>query len=363
MKIAIIGPAHPYKGGIAQHTTELAHRLTTDGHSVEIVSWRHQYPFFYPGKQFVPDNAPEVPLFPATRRVLSWKNPIGWWLWGRRLRTYDQVIFVWWVPTIQGPVYRVMLAALRRKTPTTLLCHNVMPHETRGIDKIFMPLAKAAFKRVDSVLTHTDEQATEARLFTTAVIRTASLPAVLPAAPKRQTATANLKRQLLFFGIVRPYKGLDVLLKAAASVPDIGLTVAGEFWGDEDYRHLIKQLDIEQRVTIRPGYVPYAELSDLFASADALVLPYRGGTATYNVTLAHHFGLPVLATTASSLAEHVRDQIDGLLCPPDDVPALAKIIKQFYATGTAQRLQKNVPEPHTDRDWQLYIAKLLQNTR
>src|SRR5438309_5583802 len=88
MRIAIVGPAHPYKGGIPQHTTELAHHLRAAGHEVSLISWRNQYPFFYPGEQFVPDDKPELPVFSGVKRVLSWRNPVGWLRWGRRLRGY-----------------------------------------------------------------------------------------------------------------------------------------------------------------------------------------------------------------------------------------------------------------------------------
>src|SRR5665213_3408361 len=121
MKIAIVGPTHPYKGGIAQHTTQLAHHLQAAGHDVEIISWRAQYPFFYPGVQFVPQAKPELPVFPHTKRVLSWKNPAGWLRWGRRLRAYDKVIFVWFVPTIQGPIYRSILQALGKRGAETII--------------------------------------------------------------------------------------------------------------------------------------------------------------------------------------------------------------------------------------------------
>src|SRR6185312_1575072 len=120
MKIALVGPTHPYKGGIVLHTTELAHRLTKAGHTVEILSWRTQYPFFYPGTQFVPGNKPESPPFPHVKRILSWRNPLGWWRQGRHLRSFDEVIFVWWVPTIQGPVYLSLLRALGKRGPRTM---------------------------------------------------------------------------------------------------------------------------------------------------------------------------------------------------------------------------------------------------
>src|SRR5665213_1647847 len=132
MKIAIVGPTHPYKGGIAQETTALAHELTKAGNDVTIVSWRAQYPgILYPGEQFVPENKPELPLFANTHRVLSWKSPLSWQRWGRKLRGYDQVIFVWVVPTFHGPIYLAMMRAMgkKRRPRIVVICHNVLPHE------------------------------------------------------------------------------------------------------------------------------------------------------------------------------------------------------------------------------------------
>ena len=132
--------------------------------------------------------------------------------------------------------------------------------------------------------------------------------------------------RLLFFGIVRPYKGLDVLLRALAQVPaHVTLTVAGEFWGGtEDTEKLIAALGLAGRVTLRPGYVPASDIPALFGAADALVLPYREATASQNALLAFAHGVPVITTTAGALADHVRNNVDALTCAPgdpDDLPA------------------------------------------
>lgn len=355
MRIGIIGPAHPYKGGIAQHTTELAHRLTAAGHTVDLISWRSQYPFFYPGQQFVAEDQPELPLHASTRRVLSWKNPAGWARWGHTLRRYDRLIFVWWVPTIQGPVYAAMLQALGRRRPhVTLLCHNVLPHEPRLGDR---RLARAILRRCDQIITHTPAQATVAASLTTRPVCTVPLPLALPTlplAPSRQ-----LRRELLFFGFVRPYKGLDVLLQALATVPDVHLTIAGEFWGgSQSCRQLISTLGLQHRVTIIDKYLPVQELAERIAASDAVVLPYRHGTASWNVMLAHAYKVPVIATTAGSLGLQVRHDVDGLLCQPDNVDSLAKALQHFYKPGVARRLRNNVPVVSIDKDWQSYLQAL-----
>ncbi len=149
----------------------------------------------------------------------------------------------------------------------------------------------------------------------------------------------KVRRRLLFFGIVRPYKGLDVLLRALAEGPDdVALTVAGEFWGGlDETRELIRSLDLASRVELRPGYVPAADVPGLFAAADALVLPYRTATASQNVWMAYEHGLPVIATDVGGFAAQIRDGEDGLVCRPDDVASLASALRRFYEPGEPER--------------------------
>lgn len=358
MRIAIVGPTHPYKGGIAQETTELAHRLSAVGHSVELLSWKAMYPkLLYPGNQFVPADKPELPTFEHTRRTLSWRNPTSWWRHVRKLRGFDQVIFIWWVPTIQGPVYLTMLRALGKRGPQTILiCHNVLPHEPRPGDRA---ITRAVLRRVNRIIVHTQAQAEVAKTLTSREIRVVGLPLALPGRVPEPTKQAiKLKHRLLFFGIVREYKGLDVLLRALAQVPNVKLTVAGEFWESERYERLITELDLEGRVTLRKGYLPADELAGLFTKVDALVLPYRGGTASQHVAIAHTYGVPVIATTAASMAQQVHDGVDGLLCRPDDVDDLTETIKHFYEPGVATKLRKGVPHLSDDRGWGAYLQTL-----
>jgi len=358
MRIAIVGPTSPYKGGIAQETTELAHRLQAAGHDVKIVSWKVMYPkLLYPGNQFVPGGQGEGLPFANSSRDLNWKNPAGWLREGHRLRTYDHVIFVWWVPTFQGPAYLAMLKALGAKS-TSLIAHNVLPHEPRPGDKA---LTKAVFSRVGHIITHTDELARLAQKFTAKPVETVPLPLALPGsgAAKRP---AELTKQLLFFGIVRPYKGLDVLLRALKEIPDIKLHVAGEIWDLKNYQKLITELSLDERVTLQPGYVSDDDLPELFTHSDALILPYRSGTGSQHVAIAHSYGLPVIATSVPAFANQVKDGQDGLLCRPGSAESLAQAIKEFYKPGVAKKLQKGIPHLSVDQQWAAYVAACLGRT-
>ncbi|MFD0851275.1 glycosyltransferase, partial [Actinomadura adrarensis] len=162
---------------------------------------------------------------------------------------------------------------------------------------------------------------------TTRPVRVAEMPAHLPVSRSDVQSSGDavgLRNRLLFFGMVRHYKGLDVLLRALDAGPeDVSLTVAGEFWGGVDeMRALIRELGLGERIDLRPGYVPAADVPGLFADADALVLPYRSATASQNVWMAHEYGLPVIATRVGGFPDQVRDGVDGLICEPGDVGSL-----------------------------------------
>ena len=408
MKIALVGPAHPYKGGGARHTTELARHLAAAGHDVIIESWRAQYPRrLYPGQQTV--DVPEGEPYPRTRRRLAWYRPDGWLAEGRRLRPADLVVFALLTP-LQAPPYLAIMARLGRGAGqhgprTAVICHNVLPHERRPGD---IPLTRALLSRADTVITHSAAQAAQARdLVPGATVRTVTMPAHLPASlpqnqgseraevsapaptpvlargdetlippeppalppggthppgpPLGETHPPGPPLRLLFFGIVRPYKGLDVLLRALAQAPaHVTLTVAGEFWGDiTEMDNLIAELGLAERVTLRPGYVPADQIPALFGAADALVMPYREATASQNALLAFAHGVPVITTTAGALAEPVRDGVDGLTCAPGDAEDLLRALKEISDPQTAQRLRAGVRPVDPEPGWAAYLRVLL----
>jgi len=362
VKIALVGPAHPYKGGGARHTTELAHRLAAAGHDVIIESWRAQYPSrLYPGQQTV--DVPEGEPYPRTHRRLAWYRPDGWLAEGRRLRSADLVVFALLTP-LQVPPYLAIMAGLGRAR-TAVICHNVLPHERRPGD---LPLVRTLLSHADTVLAHSAAQAAQARdLAPGATVRTATMPPHLPATgqhhhdTERAELSAPQDTRLLFFGIVRPYKGLDVLLRALARAPaHVTLTVAGEFWGDiTEMDNLIAELGLAGRVTLRPGYVPADQIPALFGAADALVMPYRAATASQNALLAFAHGVPVITTTAGALAEAVRDGVDGLTCAPGDAEDLLRALTEISDPQTLRRLRKGISPVDPEPGWAAYLRVLL----
>ncbi|PRY12524.1 glycosyltransferase [Kineococcus rhizosphaerae] len=366
-KIAVVGPAHPNKGGIAVHTTELARHLAQDpAADVKLVSWSRLYPeLLYPGQVGLPDATPEVPEFTPTLRPLSWSSPASWWSTGRRLAGADLVVLAHVVP-LQVPALLTVLAAMkvaRSTARTVVVAHNVLPHEPKPGDEL---LVRRLFAAVDGVVVHSDAQAALAHAHGARRVVQADLPPHLPGGPRLAgEAGSRVPRdggvRLLSLGVVREYKGLDLLLEALAEVHQRGfdarLTIAGELWGaaGRRVRELATAPGMRGHVELREGYVPASEIAGLMAAHDAVVLPYRSGTASQNAVLAFAHGLPVLATRVGSFPAQVRDDVDGVLVEPGSVRALADGILRL-ADGGLKRLRDNVEAPDLEGPWDAYAA-------
>ncbi len=362
LRVSIIGPAHPYKGGAVHHTTALAHHAAAAGHCVAVESWRAQYPkLLYPGQLTVAE--PEVELFEPTWRRLSWRRPDGWIREGRRIARQSDVVVMQYHNPLQAVCYVGMLRGMRGiGARTVVIMNNVQSHEARRFDRA---LVSAMVNRVDLVVVHDEESATRARELGAARVRIARLPPHLPVARQpvapADSRSTGVRDCLLFFGLVRPYKGLDVLLRAMAKA-DISarLVVAGEFWsGVDETRQLATALGLADRVTLREGYVPAGEIAQLFDACDALVLPYRTATGSQNVLMAFAHDRPVIVTKTGSLADPVADGVDGIVCRPDDVEDLARALERFYSPGTPERLRANVKRPDDSTAWPPYLDALL----
>lgn len=318
------------------------------------MSWAQQYPaLLYPGEQRVV--TPEQSVFERTSYPLSWRSPLGWWRTGRHLRrTCDAVVLVLVTP-LQAPALAVLARALA-PVPVVVLCHNVLPHERRPLD---VRLVSAVLGRAASILVHSQAEAGAARSLSSTTVAVAPLPAphTFSSAVAAPAQGRPVQRTLLFFGMVRPYKGLDVLLHAMATVPGIRLLVHGEFWGGSSgARQLVAELGLDDRVELREGYVDADAVPGLFTQADALVLPYRTSTASWNASLGHEHGLPVVATRVGTMDQQVRDGEDGLLCAPDDAASLAGALRRLYEPGVLDALREGVRPAASAEQWDAYVA-------
>lgn len=363
--VTIVGPSHPHAGGIAQHTTRLALELESSGVDVVVESWRAQYPkALYPSQARVAADSPEIGIPRTLREQLAWYSPLSWWRTGRRNRSVAVVGFN--IPTpFHAVPYAVMISALG-KTPRKIgIIHNALPHEASPIDRALMGFL---LRRFDGLIAHDEKAGSVAQSLGAdpSRISVCSLPSPWPA--EKSIAKAKRKpgpTRALFFGTVRNYKGLDILINSMAETPDITLTVAGEFWDDQGiYESQINELGLESRVTIRPGYVPQETFSELFSSHDLLVMPYRSGTGSIVRELAFRFGLPVIATDVGSIAEGLTNDVNGLVIRPNSVEALTGALAAAANPSTLARWKSAIGDHAQVQEslWLQYCGVFLPKT-
>jgi glycosyltransferase involved in cell wall biosynthesis len=335
--IVLVGPTHPYTGGISQHTTRLALELEKAGHNAVVESWKAQYPKrLYPGTITIPDSEPEIGLPTQVVRKLAWYSPLSWFLAGRRHRTSRIVLSI---PTAFHAVpYWVLAKAAGKNSDLWGIVHNVIPHDSGRLSRALM----AQFvKRLKRIIVHGDEAKKDALALGCANenITVTTLPSPWPpiTAPE-PTHNSSGSLRALFFGAIRPYKGLDLLLEALAKTSHVSLTIAGEFWEDRSrYDDLITRLGITDRVTIIAGYLPRSRFPEIFGSADAVVLPYRQGTGSIVRELGFSYGLPVIATEVGAIGDGIDNDHTGLLITPNSVNALTDALIHASNPDTRKR--------------------------
>ena len=326
--VGLIGQVLPFRGGVAQHTTML-HRELSRRCSLVTISFRCQYPkWLYPGQS---DREPgrEKDREPGVLYELDPLNPLTW----RRAsdRLFEQgarmVVIAWWT-VFWAPCFSFIADRLeRRGVRVVFLCHNCFDHES-SFWKSW--LARRVLARRRAFIAQSSEDAgTLTRLSPSADVSVYPHPVFgqFPAPRNRLPRRARL--ELLFFGLVRAYKGLDVLAEAMRLLngEDVFLTVAGEWWSkDAELRRAIRET---KTIELIDRYVPEPEAADLFSRADVVVLPYRTASASGVVSLAYHYGKPVIASRVGGLPDVVADGSSGRLVPPGDARALAEAIREF----------------------------------
>lgn len=342
MKIIVLGTAHPYRGGLATFNERLARQFMSEGHEVEVWTFTLQYPsFLFPGKtQYTNEPAPQDLLI---RRKLNSCNPFNWFRVGRAVRKAapDLLICCYWM-SFFAPAYGLVSRMAKRngKTRCIALVHNMIPHEPTILDKLFAPYfvkSQNAFVALsESVVGDIDN------------LDKAGKPKTFSPHPiydhygermnKEKACDAlNLpaeKQYMLFFGLVRAYKGLDLLLDAFGQVkdqlPNLQLIIAGEFYEDEEkYRAQIETNGLKDRVIIRNEFVPDGDLRKYFGAADLIVQPYKTATQSGVTQVAFHFEKPMLVTNVGGLGEIVHDHKMGYACEPT-AEAIAADLVDYY---------------------------------
>ncbi|HWI89894.1 MAG TPA: glycosyltransferase [Flavisolibacter sp.] len=342
-KVIIIGPAHPLRGGLATFNQRLAKQFTNEGHECSIVSFSLQYPsFLFPGiTQYSTDPAPQDLTI---HTLINSVNPLNWLSVGKKLKKWkpDLIVVRYWLP-FMGPALGTILRQVKKNRHTKIVCiaDNVIPHEKRPGD---IPFTKYFLKAVDAFVTMSEKVLSDLRKFT-------GQPAQLVQHPLYDNFGEPISKNdarkflglnesgkiILFFGFIRQYKGLDLLLKALADErirnENIMLLVAGEFYEDDKpYQQLIQENNLQEQVILKTNFIPDSEVKYYLCSGDCVVQPYKNATQSGVTPLAYHFEKPMIVTNVGGLPSLVPHEKVGLVCEPDS-KSIAESILRFYQLG------------------------------
>ncbi|MES1220297.1 MAG: glycosyltransferase [Bacteroidota bacterium] len=365
-KVVIIGPGHPLRGGLATFNQRLAKEFINEGDDCYIFSFYLQYPsFLFPGTtQYSTDAAPQgIKILSLVNSV----NPFNWLKVGNRLKREnpDLIVVRYWLP-FMGSALGTILRRVRKNKHTKIICiaDNVIPHEKRFGDKSF---TSYFLKSCDAFITMSEKVLKDLRQFEK------TKPAQLVSHPlydnfgeiiskeeaRKKLALPVNEPIVLFFGFIRKYKGLDLLLEAMSDKrikkAGIKLLVAGEFYEDaKQYEELIDKLGIRDQLILRTDFIQDSDVKYYLCSADAVIQPYRNATQSGVTPLAYHFEKPMLVTNVGGLPSLVPNEKAGLVMEPEPT-AIADAILKFYQLG------ENYFIPHLRTEKQKYSWSRLVN--
>ncbi|MDF2478402.1 MAG: glycosyl transferase family 1 [Sphingobacterium sp.] len=372
MRIVILGSAYPLRGGgIASFNERLASHFQTLGHEVDIYSFSLQYPnFLFPGRSQYSDESPPMGLNIKTK--VNSINPLNWFSIGKELRKakYDLLIVRFWMPFF-GPCLGTIQRQVRKNKHTKIVCiaDNIIPHEQRFGDKL---LIRYFLKSVDACVTMSKSVLADLKMLSP------RMPAVYTPHPLydnyglhlskvESRKLLNIDRQdrvILFFGFIRQYKGLDMLLEALADIQvqklNIKLLLAGEFYGDPTpYLALIKKHHLEDRIYMHTDFIPNHEVSWYFSAADCVVLPYRTATQSGITQVAYHFDLPMIVSDVGGLPELVQDGNVGYVVEPN-VHSIVNGIVSFYHHDKEAQFRTNIKDEKKKFSWDTFGNEILK---
>jgi len=370
MKIAVIGPTYPYKGGISHFTTILVKTLRKKS-TVNFISWKRQYPaFLYPVG--LKDTQSKNPITTDAKFLLDFFNPFSWVKTAMDIKNnHADILIITWVSPIQAPIYFLIGKIIKLSTSTRIIfiCHNILPHESTALDKLF---TKIAFSQSDIFIVHAAEDKEKLRkiLEKNKKIITGFHPIydVFNSGKnidiKKIKHTLHLKeRVLLFFGYIRPYKGLLYLIQALPevlkSLPKTTLLVAGEFWSKDKqlYLNTIKNLRLENNIVMVNKYIPNEEVAHYFAVADVVVLPYISATQSGITQIAIAFNKPIISTEVGGLKD-ISQTDHRLTIKPKNPHDIAQKIIKFYRNPN---LYESTPIKRESDTWEEYINLIIQS--
>jgi glycosyltransferase involved in cell wall biosynthesis len=365
MKIAILSPFYPYRGGIAQFSAML-YRVLEKEHEVKVFSFSRLYPeFLFPGKtQYVTDQNPTD--FLPSLRILDSINPLSYRKTVKAIEKFhpDILIIAYWTSFL-GPAYGHIAQRLKTKTKIISLLHNAVPHEPRFFDKTF---AQLLFNRSYAFMVMSETVKND-------------LLALKPDAHyglmphplydhfgkkiNRKEALQSLdlnveKKTLLFFGLIRDYKGLDLLIEALSLLDEsYQLVIAGESYGSFDkYQKQIDSSPAKNRIKVLNQYIENKTVPLLFSAADLLVLPYKSATQSGVIPVAYHFDTPIVATEVGDLKATIGDTGTGIACTAS-ARSLADGIQMIFTIGK-ERFIDRIQEEKKRLSWDNFAKTLLE---
>jgi len=371
MKIAILGTAHPLRGGLAAFNERLAQQLQQQGHEVTIWSFSLQYPgFLFPGKtQYTDEPAPEGVHI---RTEVNSVNPLNWLAVGSRMNheRYDLIIVKYWLP-FMGPAFGTILRRAKKNGGTRVLCivDNIIPHESRPGDKQF---TNYFIGSVDAFVTMSRDVLKDVKTFTSKPAQYSPHPIYdsYKEAVSKEDACAHLKldkekKYILFFGFIRDYKGLDWLLEAMADsrirAAGIHLIAAGEYYSKDAAaanEAIIARHNLSDIVHMHTDFIPNSEVRYYFSAADLVVQPYKHATQSGITQIAYHFEKPMVVTNVGGLPEVVPDGKTGYVAAPDPA-AIAEAILRFYTQPPIPDLHANILKEKARYSWDTFTQVMM----
>jgi len=371
MKIDVIGPTYPNKGGIAHYNTLMCEHLAKK-HKVKCYSFKRLYPkLLYPGRDQL-DKDSNSKIKTDSDRFIDSMNPFTWLKVFNKVRKDkpDLLIMPWWTSLLSPMFFTwAFLTKTLTKTKVLFLCHNVLPHERKFFDK---PLTKITYLFSDFFVTHSKKDRDDLfGMIKGANVKVGAHP-TYDVFNQKQWDKDGVKKELglkgdviLFFGYVRPYKGLQYLIEAMPKIlkkKDLTLIIVGEFWSPtkEEVTKRLKELNIEKNVKIFDEYVPNEEVGKYYSASDIVVLPYTSATNSGIVQTAFGFNIPVIVSNEGGLPEVVIDEKTGYIVPTENSNEIAKTVLRYYKDRNHIDFAKNIEKDKKRFEWDR-IVELIES--
>ncbi len=369
LKIFIIGPAFPLRGGPAQFNENLCLELNKEGHDAQIISYKLQYPnFLFPGSsQF--EKSGSAPFGIKIHTILNTINPFNWLMVARFIRKQkpDFILFRYWLPFF-GPCLGTIGKLVKSHTKVLALTDNIIPHEKRIGDHIF---TKYFVKNCDGFIAMSKVVLNDLSIFTQNLNKAYSPHPMyqnygdlisIDLARKKLNLNPHDKI-ILFFGLIRHYKGLDILLEALAA-PEIKnqgvkLLIAGEFYDDKNfYLQLIKKLNLQDCVIVHDKFIPNDEVRDYFCASNLVAQTYRNATNSGVTMVGYFYEKPMLVTNVGGLSEIVPNEVCGYVVE-NNCALISEKVVDFFANNRENEFVKNVKIEKKKYEWIEFINSLL----